>query len=78
MKCSIQILNRAEGFLAFNTDDLMFWEVYSDEIVLAFKGSFEPMSLFKNDVSAHDFESLVTLLRQEFPEITLAKVLEQP
>jgi hypothetical protein len=78
VKCSIQILNRAEGFLAFNTDDLAFWEIYPDEIVLGFNGASEPMSLFKKDVSPQDFDVLVALLRKEFPDITLDKVLEQP
>jgi hypothetical protein len=78
MKCSIQILNRADGFLAFDTNNLAFWEVYADEIVLGFTGASEPMSLFRNDVSPQDFDILVDLLRKEFPEITRGRVLEQP
>lgn len=70
MKCSIQILKRAEGFLAFNTEELAFYELYSDELVLSFKGASEPCSLFKNDVAAEDFDFLVQVLRSEFPNIS--------
>lgn len=79
MKFSIQILSRP-GSLAFDTDELSFWEIYPNEgeIVLAFKGISEPVSLFKKDVSPEDFDSLLALLQNEFPDISLASVLEQP
>lgn len=81
MKCSIQILNRgANSVLAFDTQELLFWEIYSNEgeLVLGFKGASEAVSLFKKDVDSQDFEDLVALLRKEFPDISMAKVLEQP
>jgi len=79
VKFSIQILSRP-GSLAFDTDELSFWEIYPNEgeIVLAFKGISEPVSLFKKDVSPEDFDSLLALLQNEFPDISLASVLEQP
>lgn len=79
MKFSIQILTRP-GSLAFDTNDLSFWEFYPNEgeIVLAFKGISEPVSLFKKDVSPEDFDFFLARLQEEFPDITLAKVLEQP
>jgi len=79
VKFSIQILTRL-GSLAFDTDELSFWEIYPNEgeIVLAFKGISEPVSLFKKDVSPEDFDSLLALLQNEFPDISFASVLEQP
>jgi hypothetical protein len=79
VKFSIQILT-SPGILAFDTQSLSFWEFYSNEgeIVLAFKGSSEPVSLFQKDVSSSDFETLLACLQKEFPDISSAKVLEQP
>jgi hypothetical protein len=72
VKISIQILTRP-GSLGFDTDDLSFWEFYPNEseIILAFKGLSEPMTLLKKDVSSSDFDNLVARLQEEFPDITL-------
>jgi len=79
VKFSIKILTRP-GSLAFDTNELSFWEVYpkEGEIVLAFKGISEPVSLFKKDVSPEDFDFLLQLLQNEFPDISLASVLQRP
>jgi hypothetical protein len=70
VKISIQIVTRP-GILAFDTNELSFWEVYpkEGEIVLAFKGLSEPMSLLKENVSPEDYDSLLARLQEEFPDI---------
>jgi hypothetical protein len=79
VRISIQILT-SPGTLALNTENLSFWEFYPNEgeILLAFTGISEPVSLFKKDLSPEDFDALLQLLQNEFPDISLANVLEQP
>ena len=69
-KVSLQVLTRSDGFLLLDTEDLAYCEIYSEEIVLGFKGAAEDFNLRKEDVAPEDFNALTTLVRGQFPDIS--------